>query len=341
MNYDYSEKINDEAREWFIAMQAEDIDTERNEQFLEWFLRDPSHQKAYKDYQNILIDIAELKGSKEALELKQPSKKSALNAIQNLLTWIGNRIANPTGWAVAASFSLLAAVFFINQNTRIDSQMYTTATSEAATIHLDDGSEIILGGKTTLKTWATKKERHAELISGEAFFKIAKNPQRPFWIDIDSTAVKVVGTAFDIHKGNEDVSVAVSEGIVKVFNVDVSLRGKYSDIDKLQPATLIENQKTIHSRLHGLGNVEQIAADDIAAWRNGKLFFKYEKLKNVITDINRYYNGQITYDENIADLQLTAAVSISQINDFPEILTQLLPIKATTVDKNHIRLSAL
>lgn len=332
----YSGQVNEKAREWFVTMQSDDIDPEKNCQFLDWIMQDPAHQQAYNDYQRIFADVASLgQGANGTSLLAYPAQKST-SWLKDLSAKLVNYINPPIAIIALASISLFVLAFLLRAHEDIKFYNYQTAVAEIATIKLEDGSEITLSGKTSLKAWFNSNERHVELLNGQAFFNIAKNPKKPFWINIDHTLVKVVGTQFDIHKTDNTVMVAVSEGIVSIFNINEQNKDNYANLNSSQSVKLVKNQRITNSRLHGLGDVEKITANDVATWRLGKLYFKYEKLKDVVEDINRYYNGTIECDPKIADMPLTAVISIDKISTITEVLAALLPIKIEDGENNHI-----
>src|SRR5690606_5187032 len=82
--------------------------------------------------------------------------------------------------------------------------------------------EVKLNGNSSLSyaTTATGQLRIVKL-RGEAFFEVAKNPEKPFLVLAKDFVTKVVGTSFNIDSDIEQ-SVEVNSGRVKVFEVDES-----------------------------------------------------------------------------------------------------------------------
>lgn len=63
----------------------------------------------------------------------------------------------------------------------------------------------------------TPTERRLRLVRGEAFFSVAKDASRPFYVEIGSVTVRAVGTAFAISFDPQSVGVLVTEGTVQVI----------------------------------------------------------------------------------------------------------------------------
>lgn len=88
---------------------------------------------------------------------------------------------------------------------------------------LSDGTDIMLNRGTTI-TYSSLSFNHSDrrltMPEGEAYFRVAKNAQCPFTIDLGGVEVKVVGTSFNIQNyravGSKVVSVLT--GKVELFN---------------------------------------------------------------------------------------------------------------------------
>jgi transmembrane sensor len=91
-------------------------------------------------------------------------------------------------------------------------------------VTLPDGSVLQLNTDSVVETAYSPTERRVRLKKGEAFFSVAKNPQRPFWVDVGAVSVRAVGTAFNVRFRPEAVEVLVKEGKVSVNQATLSHR---------------------------------------------------------------------------------------------------------------------
>lgn len=62
----------------------------------------------------------------------------------------------------------------------------------------------------------TATSRTIRIDSGEAFFEVAKDSQRPFVVHAADTAITAIGTQFNVRRAAGQVVVAVAEGVVQV-----------------------------------------------------------------------------------------------------------------------------
>lgn len=86
-------------------------------------------------------------------------------------------------------------------------------------INLSDGSSVLLQPKSKLSYPKVFMGNERKVyLSGEAFFEISKNPQKPFFVHANEVVTKVVGTSFRIkaYTNDSDVEVLVRTGKVKV-----------------------------------------------------------------------------------------------------------------------------
>lgn len=81
---------------------------------------------------------------------------------------------------------------------------------------LPDGSVAELRDGAEITVAFTDSQRRVILRSGEAYFKVAKNPARPFVVAAGGVEVRAVGTAFSVDFGKSAVEVLVTEGKVSV-----------------------------------------------------------------------------------------------------------------------------
>jgi transmembrane sensor len=333
MQADQLEHINNEAREWFTLMQSGSVSEVEQQQLQQWLQANSTHQDAYTQYEIIWQDLDNLKNTKELAALKRSIKPSLFESVGNGVRGIisGLQALNPKSqFGIAlASVAILAMVIIGFQPEKIAVQNFATTTGEVKKFTLADGSEITLGAKSELKAWATSKERHIILVSGQAFFKVAKNPQRPFWVDAGETKVRVVGTQFDVRKGSDRTRVAVLEGIVNVSSATKSAN--------IAPVVLTAGQQVTRLNEGEFEAVNSISVSELESWRNGRLIYLRASLADVVADANRYFNNSIRLgSKNLADLKVTAAVSTNQMDALTDMLARSLPVVLERDAQNNI-----
>jgi transmembrane sensor len=114
-------------------------------------------------------------------------------------------------------------------------------------IELEDGSTVVLekNSRITYPNHFGSYERKI-ILSGDAFFEIAKNSKKPFYVYANEVVTKVLGTSFRVQAFDDDkkVIVKVKTGKVSVFNQrEVNLEDPETDA-----LILLPNQQAIYSR---------------------------------------------------------------------------------------------
>lgn len=124
---------------------------------------------------------------------------------------------------VAASVLILFSVFQVSitlNNDKEDSIGFTNLEQEYKEIVLSDGSKVILNKNSSLSFLENHKNNSQRYLtlSGEGFFKIKKNKAKPFIVKTNGLTTEVVGTEFNVDVKDEETTITVSEGLVKVYS---------------------------------------------------------------------------------------------------------------------------
>jgi ferric-dicitrate binding protein FerR (iron transport regulator) len=157
-------------------------------------------------------------------------------------------------WAKVAAIIVVALLsgFFANQIIR--DTHYNSAFNEViipngekAQIVLSDGTKVFLNAGTHLKypTVFSNKSRKV-IISGEAFFEVAKDKAHPFIIETPEFDVEVTGTSFNLSTYPEDVlnSLTLHTGEVTIFRAgqiyEISPGEKYTLDTKIEKSNIVK-----------------------------------------------------------------------------------------------------
>ena len=169
---------------------------------------------------------------------------------------------------------------------------------------LPDGSVVTLNShsKITFPKHFNKKIRQVT-ITGEAFFDVKPNPEKPFVINAGEAQVKVLGTSFSVsaYPENEKVEVVVETGKVQVSCKQKDSIEKPAQIflTRGERGTLLENENKLQKRLNTDRNY--------LAWKTHNLVFEETPMNQVISHLKKVYHIEIEVnDENINEMVLTA-----------------------------------
>jgi transmembrane sensor len=169
---------------------------------------------------------------------------------------------------------------------------------------LPDGSVVALNSNSKLQFPKKFKNNIREVtITGEAFFDVQPDPEKPFIINAGKAQVKVLGTSFNIsaYPENETVEVVVETGTVQVVSTEKLSTPETSEI------LLNPGEKGI--LLNSLRKLEKGLNSDpnYLAWKTHNLVFNNIPLADVINRLNKTYHTEIKLkDETLQHLVLTA-----------------------------------
>jgi transmembrane sensor len=315
MSSDTERRIRAECRDWLALLHSGDASDDDRARFDAWLQADHHHRRAYDQLQLIWQDIASL-GQLKDLEPVPPRRAERAPPISRAPRRFAPfaAAAAVAGLAIAILWSQQQPVSQAPTTAAILSEEYSTQLGEVRAIQLSDGSTLTLGARSHAIVQLGDTERRVQLQQGEAYFEVAKDAARPFYVLAPATAVRVVGTRFDVRVGESHVRVAVDEGVVAVNDRPAALTGGQR-IDVLPDGALTD--------------VTQVDSSEVAAWREGRLIYDGVTLAEVVADLARYRANVTLKSEQAGKLRVTAGLRVEQIDQFVDRLPDILPVRVT------------
>lgn len=255
---------------------------------------------------------------------------------------VARRLFRP-GIAVAATLLIhLGGAALIWLHGEHPSHRYATALGELESVPLSDGSRVTLNTDSSLRIALQHSERRVDLDHGEAFFEVAKDPERPFIVVAGDRTIVAVGTQFSVRREGDDVRVVVSEGTVRME----PFRGVTGPAQ--QTGLAISQQNALWragtvARVWGNNLLLQKEAtaeiDASLSWRTGLLTFRDTPLAAAIAEFNRYNARKILIeDPTLASVSISGVFRSTQLAPFIHLLEQRFPLRAH-VEDNRVLLS--
>jgi transmembrane sensor len=199
---------------------------------------------------------------------------------------------------------------------------YRTAVGGTKTVPLPDGSVVTLNTNTEIRVALTRTARTISL-DGEAFFEVAKDPVRPFVVDVGNERITAVGTKFSVRREGESVRVAVTEGHVLVE----------TSANAAQPLTRLAPGDVASAGAGGVmvrqKAIAQVEAEDLT-WRQGYISFRDTPLGDVVRELNRYNVRKIKVsDPAIAAIRIGGKFRVANVDAFLRLIQQGVPVHAS------------
>ncbi|NOW98066.1 FecR family protein [Mucilaginibacter sp. SG564] len=175
---------------------------------------------------------------------------------------------------------------------------------------LSDGTKVWLNAASSIKfpTVFTGHERKVEL-TGEAYFEVAKNKDRPFKIAVEQMSIEVLGTHFDVdaYKDEGVIKTTLLEGAVKLVTGNHQAYLKPG-----QQATLNQQQSF---------NIGSVNTEEAVAWKNGYFIFNNENIQSIMKKISRWYDVEVVYNGKVDERDFGGTVS--RFDSVAEVLKSL------------------
>ena len=280
------------ALDWFSRCR-QGLSAEQETEFQNWLAADPRHAPLFNEFHGTWDLLGQVSQSTPMLVANARSSPRRFRLVR-------------LGLSVAAAAAFVLTYFSWWRPAHYSGEA-TTAVGSLRTLHLPDGSLVMLNTDSSVTAAFTPGQRRIKLERGEAHFAVAKNPGRPFIVEAGGVAVRAVGTAFKIHLEDKAVEVLVTEGKVRV---DDALSGESllarpigsnnGSLPALGQPVLASGEKVVvalptppspvASRLVAVTAIP-VSREEIQralAWQGRRLDFDLATLGEIAAEFNRY-----------------------------------------------------
>ena len=344
-----------EAAQWSLELSSGDIPAERIAQWQQWLAASEAHRAAFDRIQSTWHAIDRYATATVAWPCDAEVASDAYDGSVSVSDWRARaatkRASRRRPWltiGLAAAAALTAlAILPVMKSLQLAPPVVTvveTASGESRDVPLSDGSVVSAGARSMLWATLTRDSREVTLERGEAFFRVAKDPARPFVVKVGTTTVVAVGTAFNVRRAGERVVVGVAEGIVKV---DSRVPDAQSNVPPHQQRTAIRTARLSVGQQLSIdaaddnASIQTVDAGGVDAWREGHRQYRNEPLRSVIADLARYSGRDIVIaNPQIADLRVTGMLFASDLDSWLEMLETVLPVRVVWAPDGSARLES-
>jgi transmembrane sensor len=198
-------------------------------------------------------------------------------------------------------------------------------------LELSDGTRIWVnaGSRLVYPPVFSGKTREV-FVQGEAYFEVAKDKTRPFYVKTDRFRVEVLGTRFSVQANQKEdlFSAMLIEGEVSLSsNAGNRLRSVDTKLEPGHIALLKDDRKNFE--IQAVENPE-----NFIAWKNGYLHFNDEPLTDLLQRISRYYNIEVEIMDPSKSVKISGKLDLK---DDPERVLKGISniIKGKMVKENN------
>ncbi|MND55807.1 fec operon regulator FecR [compost metagenome] len=197
-------------------------------------------------------------------------------------------------------------------------------------IILEDGTEVFLNADSRLKfrvSFANVHQREVFLESGEAYFNVTQNPEKPFIVHHGNMSVKVLGTSFNVNAYTATVQTTLVEGKVKVdFN------------NSTKGLTLAPGQQALFDSIHETLEKQTVEVDSYVVWKEGVFALDHASLETLMAQVGRAYDLDIEFkDATLKQLHFSGRVTKSEdVKEVLDVIKKTTHLKFTIKDRRII-----
>ncbi len=290
-----------------IARNLSGEATEREEKHLkDWILSSDDNYLIYKIFQE-----SGEKGFKESKLLitddsfdkawtgsQQPTRPSRLHSGFNIFK----------GLMVSAASLLLILATIFSYRQLVEPQKRSSVAGDPVIIEkfspsgqktkifLPDGSSVWLNADSKLQYRSNYNGISRTVwLTGEAYFDIKTDMEKPFQVKSGNLAIKAYGTSFNVNTfyGNREVEIVLEDGELLIENLFTSLIPGMPLKTQLKPG-----EKALYSLEDAALKVDVVEDTyDYTGWKNGVLSFHDDDFNTVVNKLEKWYGVNFTWSE--------------------------------------------
>ena len=349
-----AKRLREEAARLLVEVRTESGDASRRA-LSEWLTTSPDHVAAYLEVARISDALA---AAAEQASWSVDELVSAASAESGAATPVplypkaaqadgvrSRELAPPAvprpgfRWiALAAAVGIVVigglVSWVVSMNT--DDMRYVTAIGEQRVFTLDDGSTVHLNTRSELVVRFDQHQRRIDLVQGEAYFVVAKDPERPFQVHGGDTVFSALGTRFNVRVWEDRAQVTVVEGRVAVLAESQEQTNLTPANDEVRPTpvragsgAIVADIQTIQLTAGEQANIvgtgieqsESANLEQVTAWTSRRLVFDSEPLSSVLEEFNRYSHDTVRVeDPTLSALEISGTFDLGDVESLLESL---------------------
>lgn len=295
---------------------------EENRQLMEWFRQCASKEEffmlfetAWKESPDEMPrDVQERMYRRLSRELDEKKTKTIL--LRSRFSWVWPQIA------VACIIIVLGLVNYRmnDKQKQLSTQNFTVLAEKGqrAFITLPDSTKVWLNSDTKISYPADYglKERNVTLV-GEAYFEVAKNPDKRFIVEAKGMQVEALGTSFNVNAYQNDNKI-----IASLFSGSVRVSyDRHVAILKPHESVKVDLLNRSFSRY------KDESMQNIALWRKNEITFDGESLEEITHIMSRLYNTTICIeDESLKKVCYIGTIRNNNLENFIDIINLTTPV---------------
>jgi ferric-dicitrate binding protein FerR (iron transport regulator) len=166
------------------------------------------------------------------------------------------------------------------------------------------------------------EDRRQVQITGEGYFQVEKDQEKPFLVQTGNIDIKVEGTAFNVsaYEDDNNITTTVEEGKIALQE---TTENKQNNII----TTLTAKEQSVFNINSRQTTIKQVDPQKYVSWKDGKLVLIDDPMARVKKKLERWYNVEVKIvDTKVYDYRYTATFTHESIEQAMKYLSMAAPI---------------
>lgn len=135
-------------------------------------------------------------------------------------------------------------------------------------------------------------------VTGEVYFEVSKDKTKPFIVESGQANVEVLGTHFNVnlYPNEESAAVTLLEGSIKL---------NHNNASKI----LVPGQQAVFDANSSRILLKNVDVDNVVDWKNGLFIFEDASIKDVMRQVERWYDVDVKYVGKTPSIKFNGVVS--------------------------------
>ncbi|ENX58058.1 MULTISPECIES: FecR family protein [Acinetobacter] len=308
-------QLVEEAALWIVQLSSDDEPTRKNAQlkFNQWKQHSQQHQKIAADIEQCIRSIQKVSQTAQHKKVVQSALKAGLGSAKAYKHVRAGSAFVIVFFIFSGSFLYVSdtSIAYIGADIQSDSAQWTTQT-------LQDGSRLILRGKSAVNIDFQAKQRVVELVQGQVYVDVAKDPNRPFLVKTKHGQIQALGTAFS-------VTFRPSATELKMLHSRVRVQAAANEYANQQ--VIVSAGQAVSMNQNGVQSLPALNIyNEQQKWNKHQLMVEDLPLDQVLKELDQNYKGKILFNaEALQDIQVNAVLPLDQTQDALKLLATVFP----------------
>lgn len=261
--------------------------------------------------------------------------ESKTSTLSTITTWLTRAAAVLLIPVLAFHFYTISEKSFDSMNTAdfvVDSLEIIAPVGSRTVVQLADGSEVYLNYGSKIK-YPQKflGDTREVFLTGEGYFNVEHNPEKPFIVRTQNLNIKALGTSFNVlaYPNDDFVETTLVRG--KVVLEQTEINGKNKTIGSMIPGQHVNYNTSTGEVLSSKGNIVKYIA-----WKDGKLVFENESIYQVSERLSRIFNVDIEISNSIEEFTYTVTFVDEPLSQILDLMTLATPISYKVLPRKKL-----